>query len=68
MVSVILVCCCGSYDVTVLGCDAMSLDNRSAVLGIIILRTVTVLGCDAMSLDNRSAVLGTIILRTVHPE
>ena len=40
MVIMILVHCYGSYDDTVLGCDAMSLDNRSAVLRIIILRTV----------------------------
>jgi hypothetical protein len=36
----ILVCCCGSYDDTVLGCDAMSPDDRSAVLRIIILRSI----------------------------
>jgi hypothetical protein len=35
----ILVSCCGSYDDTVLGCDAVSLVDRFAVLRIIILRT-----------------------------
>lgn len=40
VVTMILVCCCSSYDDTVLGCDAVSLVvDRSAVLRIIILRT-----------------------------
>ena len=40
VVIMILVSCCVSYDDTVLGCDGMSLDDWSAVLRIIILRTV----------------------------